>query len=704
MTRARWTLVAVGALIPVAIAIILLTALVLEVPRLGAAIALGVLFLAFAVACGVVLWARRRYRRVRAILDGESIDLDQPSVGVRAGGAVASAWPRAARIVGGQALGLPADAVAGFGMATRSPFALDQLAGMATGWRLGAREIAQLFRATEDPVPIRLALGRVDGSALLLLARTMASGFPDHADVADAIARYAARTSIGASLPMSLRHWLIERLVVAGDLEQAAALIGTPSTTHGQLVAIDILNPFTRGALLSAPGAWQAALAGVFSRAGLEGVSLTDGDGVPFDRLRAEPTAHLPRGGTLVSILMTVYRPDAAALETAVASVLGQSYPDWELILIDDGSPAEFDTVLADAAASDPRIRLVRADENAGTYIRRNEAIITARGTYVTMHDSDDWMHPRRLETQVRHLDGHPELLANLCRSARVTPELRFVQPRGTLLRLTEASLLFRREETVERVGYFDSLRKGADTGFRLRIEAVTGRPVPIVEVEAPLVLSRYDDASLSGSDLRDGWTHPARVAYSSAHAAWLAAQRSAGRPPIIDFPLADRPFPAPPELRGEGASPVEVDVVFVADVRDDPARARHHRADENDIRAAAAAGLRVGLRRLDGVARSGIPPSARRAVQDMVNAGTVIELLPGWDVRARTVVVLEELVLLGAPPEESGLAADAVLVVEDETPLRAECRSGIARLIPAADVRFVSRVEARRAVGLLAR
>lgn len=705
MTRKRWGLLVVGALTPLILTIVLLSAVIGGQPRVGAAIALGLLLAASAAAFLAVARVVRRYRRVRSILDGESIDFDAPSARVLECDPVIAAWPDGARILAGRALGLPADVVAGFGMATRSPFALDHLARLATRWRLGTREIAEIFGSTDDPTSVRSALGRVDAATLLLFARTAASQNPDEPAVPDAIARYVARTADVAGLPISSRHWLAERLVMAGALEQAAALVGVPSTTHAQLVAIDTLNPFIPGARMTDAGAWRAALTGVFARAGLEGVDLRPGDGAPFDRLRALPAPHVDETVALVTVVMTTHRPDAAALATAVDSVISQTWAEWELLIVDDGSPAEFVSVLENVAARDERIKLIRAEANAGTYVRRNEAILAAHGRYVTMHDSDDWMHPRRLETQVRHLEAHPELLANVCRSARVTPELRFVQRRGTLLRLTEASLLFRRAETVERVGFFDSVRKGADTGFRLRIEAATERSVPVIDVEAPLILSRYDDGSLSGSDLRDGWTHPSRVAYSSAHAAWVAAERAARRAPRIDFPLTERPFPAPAELRGEADDPVELDVLFIADVREDPARARRQHADELDLRAAVDAGLRVGLRRLDAPSRAWIPPITRRRLQELINTGAVTELLPARDVSVTTVVVLEELVLLGAPPTADGLVADRVLVVEgSDSTLRSECHAGVQRLIPSAESRVVSRSEARRAVDLLAR
>jgi O-antigen biosynthesis protein len=700
MTPRRWVVVAAAGIVPVLVVVVLLAGMVVDATRLAAGFALALVVAALAVVALIAAALRRRYRRARAVLDGESIALGGPSLRVSTGDALVADWPRTRRIVAGRALGLTPDAVAAFGMATRSPFARDQLAGLATAWRLTADDIAAIVTHAGSPEAVSLALGRADASTLLLLARTFASADPQD-EAADALARYVARTPDVAGLPMSARQWLLERLVVAGDIATATRLLGrSASTMHGQLLALDLLNPFIVGAVEATPAPWIAALSSVYQRAGLEGVELLDGGHPPLDRLRARPAASLEARGPLVSIIMTTYRPDPIPLRTAVESVLAQSWEAWELLLVDDASPPEFDDLLTEMAKKDNRIRLIRASANAGTYVRRNDALLVAEGELVTMHDSDDWMHPRRLEAQVRHLIARPELLANVCRSARVTPQVRFVQPRGTLLRLTEASLLFRRVPALERVGYFDSVRKGADSGFRHRLEAVMGRPVPVVDVEAPLVLSRFEESSLSGADLRDGWTHPSRVAYSAAHGHWIATERSAGREPRLAFPLVTRPFPAPGALLGEDDPAEEVDVVFVLDVRADPRRAVALRRHDADIRAALDAGVRVGLRRLDAPTPSGLLAGARSGVQELVNGGRVVELLPGRVVTARLVVVLEAEVLLGAPEEDGGIEAPELLIVAPvASAAEAEILAGAGRLVPGAQPSTVSLSEARRAV-----
>lgn len=692
------------ALAPVAVVVALLLGILFDVPRLGAAIALVLIASSAGALLAVVSLATRRYRRVRAVLDGESITLDTASKLVLNGDPLVSPFPRARRVSFGYRLPFTADAVATWGMATGSPFAREQLSGLATSWRLGWSDIVAVFSSTTNPVAISLALGRIDTSTLVLLARTVAGADAAGGAVANAIARYVGATAGADGLPLTLRSWLTERLVIAGDLDAAARLLGRAATTmNGQLVAIDVLNPFSPGALESDPDLWLAALNTLFRRSGLEGVTLTAVAGAPMDRLRGEPTE--PVDGPLVSIVMAVHRPDEAVLRAAVQSVLDQSWTNWELLLVDDGSPAAGTRLLVHVAAQDPRIRLVQERANAGTYVRRNEAILAARGEFVTMHDADDWMHPRRIELQMRHLIARADLLANVCRSARVTSELRFVQPRGTVLRLTEASLLFRRAATLERIGFFDSVRKAADTGFRLRLEAATGRRVPIVDVEAPLVFARSDPSSLSGGDLRDGWTHPARIAYSSAHAAWLAAERPSGRAPRIEFPLVGRPFPAPALLRGEVDPRLELDLVFVLDVRDVPRRTREAHQDVDDVRAAVESGLRVGIRRLDALTAAGVAPSARRDVQDLISSGSVVELLPGRQVDAGTMVVLRDEVLLAAPESPDGMSAERLLVVSDWSPTlvldRAQISAGAARLFPGAAPRYVTRAVARNAVAV---
>ena len=90
----------------------------------------------------------------------------------------------------------------------------------------------------------------------------------------------------------------------------------------------------------------------------------------------------------LISIIMPVYNAEKT-LTDAVGSVLNQTYPRWELILVDDGSKDESRRLCQEYAEGDGRIRLL-CQENAGPAIARNAALDAVRGEFVMFADSDD--------------------------------------------------------------------------------------------------------------------------------------------------------------------------------------------------------------------------------------------------------------------------------------------------------------------------
>ena len=93
-------------------------------------------------------------------------------------------------------------------------------------------------------------------------------------------------------------------------------------------------------------------------------------------------------------------------IDTAIASILGQTLTDFELLLIDDGSTDR--TLQCAAAFSDPRIHLVQGATNEGLAARLNEAIAGARGEYFARMDQDDLAYPDRLKAQLAFLESNP--------------------------------------------------------------------------------------------------------------------------------------------------------------------------------------------------------------------------------------------------------------------------------------------------------
>lgn len=104
-----------------------------------------------------------------------------------------------------------------------------------------------------------------------------------------------------------------------------------------------------------------------------------------------------------VTVAMPVYN-GSATLQRAIDSVLVQTYRDFELLIIDDGSSDN--SIERISKNSDPRIRLVVHEKNRGLAETRNHLVEESRGEYVAWLDQDDWSHPERLERQVAVLQS----------------------------------------------------------------------------------------------------------------------------------------------------------------------------------------------------------------------------------------------------------------------------------------------------------
>lgn len=100
-----------------------------------------------------------------------------------------------------------------------------------------------------------------------------------------------------------------------------------------------------------------------------------------------------------VSIIVPVYKVEKY-LPKCVESILNQTYGDFELLLVDDGSPDNCGKLCDDYAERDARIRSIH-QENQGQGGARNNGISIASGKYVFFVDSDDYVHPRLLEKTV---------------------------------------------------------------------------------------------------------------------------------------------------------------------------------------------------------------------------------------------------------------------------------------------------------------
>jgi glycosyltransferase involved in cell wall biosynthesis len=107
-----------------------------------------------------------------------------------------------------------------------------------------------------------------------------------------------------------------------------------------------------------------------------------------------------------VSVILTSYN-QGQWLRQSIDSVLGQTFPDWELLLIDNGSTDDSPAIV-ESYRSHPRITVTRYDRNTPHTVISNDGIRRARGRYVSFLYSDDYYLPAKLERQVAVLDTLP--------------------------------------------------------------------------------------------------------------------------------------------------------------------------------------------------------------------------------------------------------------------------------------------------------
>ena len=117
-----------------------------------------------------------------------------------------------------------------------------------------------------------------------------------------------------------------------------------------------------------------------------------------------DTAGHIPA----VSILMPAYNV-SRYVRQAIDSVLAQTRPDFELLVVDDGSTDDTAEIVAGYAGREPRIRLIR-QPNQGIGAARNTALAAARAPWVALLDSDDVWLPGYLEAQLAILERRPEI------------------------------------------------------------------------------------------------------------------------------------------------------------------------------------------------------------------------------------------------------------------------------------------------------
>ena len=106
----------------------------------------------------------------------------------------------------------------------------------------------------------------------------------------------------------------------------------------------------------------------------------------------------------LVSIIMPSYNT-GGYIKNSIESVLAQTYENWELIIVDDCSTDDTDSIVGQF--SDKRIRYLKNEKNSGAAISRNYALREAKGRWIAFLDSDDLWLPEKLEKQIAFMENN---------------------------------------------------------------------------------------------------------------------------------------------------------------------------------------------------------------------------------------------------------------------------------------------------------
>ena len=177
----------------------------------------------------------------------------------------------------------------------------------------------------------------------------------------------------------------------------------------------------------------------------------------------------------LVSIIVPCYK-QAAYLPETIDSVLKQTYPNWECVIVNDGSPDNTDEIVHRYIGKDSRFKYIQ-QENKGLATARNKGIAYSEGEFILPLDADDLIEPMYVEKAIQHFMSHPETKLVYCKAEKFGEEngAWYLEPyeyekiiwRNCIF----CSALYRRKDYDETIGYNPNMVHGyEDWDFWLQL------------------------------------------------------------------------------------------------------------------------------------------------------------------------------------------------------------------------------------------
>jgi len=402
---------------------------------------------------------------------------------------------------------------------------------------------------------------------------------------------------------------------------------------------------------------------------------------VVYDDLMTEPTRQQERTGPLVSVIFPAYNSELGIC-TAMDSILAQTWQNMELLVVDDCSTDATATVIQAYAQKDDRITFYSTPINSGPYVARNIALAAATGEYVTINDADDWSHPEKIATQVKHLEENEAIIANTSEHSRLTEDLKLYR-RGTpgmYIFSNMSSLLFRREPVMEKLGYWDSVRFAADGEFKRRLVKEFGKDKIVDLKTGPLSLPRQTVTSLTGSSAfgYNGFFMGVRKEYVES----LSYHHRHVRSSYYPFPQLARPFPVPepmwPQREAKPLTGRHFDVVIAADFRGEE---NTHLLTIEEMKIHKEMGLRTGLVQISCYNRDR-RQETNGAIRELIDGDDIQMLVYGEHIRCDLLIVKDPSILTERQTYIPTMKPTMIAVVVDQPPTKRAFREYNERLV----------------------
>lgn len=467
----------------------------------------------------------------------------------------------------------------------------------------------------------------------------------------------------------------VEALAELGHYEELAEISQRFEITRIAPLQVDLLALDRIAKEGGPPERWVESVNDMYANLGMTPIRLDENASLPlFDRITAEVSEKLD--GPKVTIIMPTFSPNQGIF-TAIRSLLCQSWTNLEILVVDDGSPVQFDEVLDEVEQLDDRIRVIRLRENKGAYVARNAGLAQAQGEYVTTHDDDDWSHPDKIATQAQALMDNEAMVANTVAHIRATEDMRFrrINARPQHLQTNYSSLMFRKNITDE-IGGWDTSTRGSDSELTSRITHNFGSRSLVHFEEKPMSFSRIWTGSLTSGEIYRGYFSYSRLLFRWSSQQWHRDEQKRGYKPKMTYG-EQRPYPIPTTFE-PGNRNLDLGVFDIVYVTDYTLEARFVERVLDEIESAVQLGLRVGYMHIHSpqtLRRTAIP--AR--LLNLQRNDQVTQISDRDQAEARLLIVYDASIGMFLDNFSSSLIVQRGLVVDDQGALLKKAENSVA-------------------------